>query len=133
MKILKLVSFLSFLLIAIPYENAGGIMISLLFIMLINFFQSLFDSSLFNIENLKIGGLAILIIVSLLCLLLSKKKIIKIISYIILVVILLTWYFNANYKELNFNISNIFFSIVMPIIFIISCFLVVFKKQGVKE
>lgn len=128
MNALKLISFFSYLLIFIPSENGTPILF-LIFVSIIGLFQNAMSGFSLGIQNLENGCLGILIITSLLCLILSKKGIVKIISYLILCVILFLWFYNVNYKGFNFNILNVIFCIIMPLLFIISSYFIAFNKK----
>ncbi len=128
MKSLKLISFFSYLLIFIPSEN-GSFMLLLILLVALGLFKSILSGSFFNPNNLQNEGLMLLVVVSLFCLIFSKNKYVKIASYIILCSQLIYAFCNVNYSTYKIDAINIIFSIIMPLIFVISSFFLVFKGE----
>ncbi|HFK5510738.1 hypothetical protein [Elizabethkingia anophelis] len=116
MKYINLITFLSFLLIGIPQENSYPLGIVMLMALIGFHFQNI------------IIFLGIIAALSLLCF--SKKKYIKIICFLLLLLYLLIPFYNGKYESFKLSdIGTTIISIIMPIIFVVSSYFLILKKE----
>ncbi|MDR2228476.1 MAG: hypothetical protein LBE39_03310 [Flavobacteriaceae bacterium] len=132
MKILSLISILSYLLVGIPSEN-GSFIFVLLFFMAINSFNSILYGTFFSLENLGSTGIMLLVLGALICLNFSKNKYLKIVCYIVLCLQLIYSLSMADYSFYKVEGSNIIFIIIMPLLFVLSSYFVAFNKNIFKK
>ncbi|HFK5507705.1 hypothetical protein [Elizabethkingia anophelis] len=116
MKYINLITFFSFLLIGIPQENSYPLGIVMLMALIGFHFQNI------------IIFLGIIAALSLLCF--SKKIYIKIICFLLLLLYLLIPFYNGKYESFKLSdIGTTIISIIMPIIFVVSSYFLILKKE----